>query len=132
MQTNGMLYFLPTTHYLNTHKLETTHYLNAHMLETPQLSEFVSSHSVGTVARAARRSCRARRTKPCGESLCADCCFEFKLILLRNFPTRHSVWDLASGEVKSTLKGHTNNVSSVAISPDGQTIVSGSWDNTLR
>ena len=43
-----------------------------------------------------------------------------------------SVWDLASGQVKSTLKGHTGSVCSVAISPDGQTIVSGSGDDTVR
>ena len=48
-----------------------------------------------------------------------------------------SVWDLDSGEVKSTLKGHTASVNSVAISPDGKTIVSGSGsyrasDNTVR
>ena len=42
------------------------------------------------------------------------------------------MWDLASGECKSTLEGHTNLVLSVAISPDGKTIVSGSGDNTVR
>ena len=42
------------------------------------------------------------------------------------------MWDLAAGQVKSTLKGHTGTVYSVAISPDGQTIVSGSGDNTVR
>ena len=42
------------------------------------------------------------------------------------------VWDLASGELKCTLKGHTKWVSSVAISPDGKTIVSGSGDQTVR
>ena len=39
---------------------------------------------------------------------------------------------MASGEVKSTLKGHTREVLSVAISPDGKTIVSGAVDNTVR
>ena len=52
--------------------------------------------------------------------------------LPHNLPTRASVWDLASGEVKSTLKGHTDSVWSVAISPDGNTIVSGSGDRTVR
>ena len=52
--------------------------------------------------------------------------------LPHDLPTRPSVWDLASGEVKSTLQGHTQPVSSVAISPDGKTIVSGSWDITVR
>ena len=49
-----------------------------------------------------------------------------------DLPTRRSVWELASGEVKSTLKGHTDIVRSVAISPDGKTIVSGSDDGTVR
>ena len=39
--------------------------------------------------------------------------------------------DLASGEVLKTFKGHTNTVSSVAFSPDGSKIVSGSSDNTI-
>ena len=50
------------------------------------------------------------------------------------FPCRPgpSVWDLASGECRRTLEGHTDLVRSVAISPDGMTIVSGSDDETLR
>ncbi len=31
-----------------------------------------------------------------------------------------------------TLEGHTEAVSSIAISPDGQTLVSGSWDKTIK
>jgi WD40 repeat protein len=42
------------------------------------------------------------------------------------------VWDLATGKEMSKLEGHTNWVMSVAISPDGRTIVSGSYDNTIR
>ena len=33
---------------------------------------------------------------------------------------------------QSTLVGHTNPVHGVAFSPDGQTLASGSWDNTVR
>ena len=42
-----------------------------------------------------------------------------------------SVWDLASGEVRSTLQGHAGDVNTVAISPDGKTVVSGSQGNTV-
>ncbi|MBC6417971.1 MAG: hypothetical protein GDA44_03840, partial [Prochloron sp. SP5CPC1] len=41
------------------------------------------------------------------------------------------VWDLATGQLKSTLTGH-NGSESVAISPDGQTIVSGSAPSTIK
>ena len=37
-----------------------------------------------------------------------------------------------AGEHKKTLKGHTGDVFSVSFSPDGQTIASGSSDNTIR
>jgi WD40 repeat protein len=31
-----------------------------------------------------------------------------------------------------TLAGHSSSVNAVAFSPDGQRIVSGSWDNTIK
>ena len=43
-----------------------------------------------------------------------------------------SVWDIASGNEKNKLEGHSGCVYSVAISPDGYTIVSGSADKTIR
>jgi hypothetical protein len=42
------------------------------------------------------------------------------------------VWDMGSGELKGTLRGHMSHVNSVAISPDGKSIVSGSKDMTVR
>ena len=67
----------------------------------------------------------------------ATCCLKVMTnfcseTLPHNLPTLCSVWDLASGECKSTLEGHTKVLTSVAISPDGKTIVSGSLDNTVR
>ena len=47
-------------------------------------------------------------------------------------PPPCSVWDMASGKEKNKLEGHSSDVMSVAISPDGQTIVSGSGDETIR
>ena len=35
-------------------------------------------------------------------------------------------------KLRDTLKGHTSFVNSVAFSPDGKTLASGSWDNTIK
>ncbi len=43
-----------------------------------------------------------------------------------------SVWDLKSGELVRTREGHTDDVKSVAVTPDGRQIVSGSDDKTVR
>jgi WD40 repeat protein len=42
------------------------------------------------------------------------------------------LWRVADGRLLRTLEGHTGSVQSVAFSPDGQTLASGSWDNTVR
>ncbi|HEY9600029.1 MAG TPA: hypothetical protein V6C85_00340 [Allocoleopsis sp.] len=42
------------------------------------------------------------------------------------------LWDVKSGSLRSTLTGHLGSVWSVAISSDGQTLVSGSDDKTIR
>ncbi|MCC5651388.1 hypothetical protein LC609_16415 [Nostoc sp. XA013] len=39
------------------------------------------------------------------------------------------IWNLQTGKLKNTLNGHKYGVTSLAISPDGQTLVSGSFDN---
>jgi WD40 repeat protein len=42
-------------------------------------------------------------------------------------------WDAGTGQpIGAPLTGHTSNVNSVAFSPDGKRIVSGSFDRTLR
>jgi WD40 repeat protein len=42
------------------------------------------------------------------------------------------VWELATGDTKTTFQGHTSWVNAVAVTPDGRYVVSGSLDNTLR
>ena len=42
------------------------------------------------------------------------------------------VWDAATGQEILSLKGHTAAVTSVAFSPDGKRIVSGSRDKTVK
>ena len=42
------------------------------------------------------------------------------------------LWDVATGKLLATLQGHTDSVSSVAWSPDGKTLASGSGDKTVK
>ncbi|MYB00001.1 hypothetical protein F4X90_10045, partial [Candidatus Poribacteria bacterium] len=42
------------------------------------------------------------------------------------------LWDVSTGNSIRTLTGHTDAVYSVSFSPDGQTLASGSGDNTIR
>ncbi|MDJ1176867.1 hypothetical protein PMG25_22510, partial [Roseofilum sp. BLCC_M114] len=42
------------------------------------------------------------------------------------------VWDITTGESLAVLEGHQDEVSSIAITPDGSKIISGSNDRTLR
>jgi WD40 repeat protein len=42
------------------------------------------------------------------------------------------VWDLESGKLKHTLEGRAGTVLSVAVTPDGTQIISGSFDKIVR
>jgi WD40 repeat protein/tetratricopeptide (TPR) repeat protein len=42
------------------------------------------------------------------------------------------LWDVATGKILETLKGHSSAVLAVAFSPDGRTLASGSTDHTVR
>jgi WD40 repeat protein len=42
------------------------------------------------------------------------------------------LWQLSTGREVCTLTGHSDEVESIAFSPDGQTLASGSYDNTIK
>ncbi len=50
----------------------------------------------------------------------------------RNVPGELAVWDATTGRQLARLEGHTGSVWSVAYSPDGRRIASGSADGTVR
>ena len=48
------------------------------------------------------------------------------------FALAHMAQQAGGGEPVCTLTGHSDTVASVAYSPDGKHIVSGSWDRTVK
>ena len=54
--------------------------------------------------------------------LCSFCCY---------YDHDDVLWDAASGQRMRTLEGHTEFVNSVAFSPDGSKLASGSSDGTV-
>jgi WD40 repeat protein len=49
-----------------------------------------------------------------------------------NAPNPVTLWDLDTGEVVANLEGHPSSIYSVAFSPDGKRLASGSWDGTIK
>jgi len=41
------------------------------------------------------------------------------------------IWDVATGKCNRTIEGHSSVVSSVVFTPDGEYVISGSWDETI-
>ena len=44
----------------------------------------------------------------------------------------HQVWDVESGDCLQVLEGHTDEIFSAAFNYEGDTIITGSKDNTCR
>jgi len=42
------------------------------------------------------------------------------------------LWDLGTGKVTGRFVGHQDRVTALALTPDGKTLASGSWDRTVR
>ena len=42
------------------------------------------------------------------------------------------VWDMPGGNERATFKKHTDVVSAVALTPEGQAMITGSWDTTMK
>ena len=53
-------------------------------------------------------------------------------IVIKSGENAAKVWDVQTGRELMTLRGHTRNVDSVAFSPNGQWIVTGSMDKTAK
>src|SRR5439155_1441509 len=55
-----------------------------------------------------------------------------KLLATASFDKTVKLWDVASGQELTTLKGHTNWINSLTFSPDGKLLATGSFDNTAK
>jgi WD40 repeat protein/tetratricopeptide (TPR) repeat protein len=55
-----------------------------------------------------------------------------KTLALASHEGNVQLWDVATGKLRETLKGHSSAVEAVVFSPDGRTLASGSGDQTVR
>jgi WD40 repeat protein/predicted Ser/Thr protein kinase len=69
-----------------------------------------------------------------GRSQVEDVAFspDGKTLALASFGGNVQSWDVATGKLLHTLKGHSSGVNAVVFSPDGRTLASASSDQTVR
>ena len=67
------------------------------------------------------------------DASCVQCeCLGLEIGAPLTATTLCRVWDLKTGECKQVLEGHDMTVTSVGITPEGNTAISGSADKTVR
>lgn len=108
----------------------------------PVLAAAFSPDGAQMVTASRDRLLKVRLTPPvlreCARRLCVFVCVVSGMRLLVRCGVAYcaltllQVWDAKSGNELATLQGHTNWVVDCKYAPDGRTIVSASWDGTLR
>jgi WD40 repeat protein len=69
---------------------------------------------------------------PDGKLLASGSCGQRDSLGIHCIRGEIKLWEVASGSLVRTLSGHTDRVWSVAFSPDGRLLASGSWDTTIK
>ncbi len=70
----------------------------------------------------------------CGGGTISDVCFSYNgqtIATASSVDATAIIWNSNTGERLKTLSGHTGGISSIAFSPDGKTLASGSYDGTI-
>lgn len=72
------------------------------------------------------------RTQDCGYALCASFLPGDKIVVLGTKEGTIEIFDIASSILLETIKAHERDVWSLQVSPDGQSLVTGSADKTAK
>lgn len=52
--------------------------------------------------------------------------------LYQRVPPQVHIWELRKGAISSSLRGHTDTITGMSLSPDGHFLLTNAMDNTLR
>ena len=67
-----------------------------------------------------------------GQSPCLTFSPDGKTLAIGSYDQTIKLWDVPTGEVQRTLRGHRAEIYSLAFSPDGRALVSASKDHTIK